>query len=243
MPVETETQGVTVEHAEVGGELAGIVTLWGSRTRVTFETLTHQCPGVDASAPGDAEARHAALRDLNQGCDLAVGETEGAQAQAPEAHPRVRQSGSEPARHGRLSKEGSAAARHVLAEAAWMAARSPGPLRAFAARVAAGRGRQVAAVAVARKLCVLCWCLPTRTEDYAFARPAMVRRKLRRLELAAGAPRRRSGPQPDPVWNRDSNAAERRLAEQAERADERLVADRVASRANVGAGATPGRAW
>jgi transposase len=157
-------------------------------------------------------------------------------------HPRVRQSGSEPARHGRLSKEGSAAARHVLVEAAWTASRSPGPLHAFAARIAARRGRQVAAVAVARKLCVLCWCLLTRGEDYAFARPSMVRRKLRRLELAAGAPRRKSGPQADPVWNRDADERERRLAEQAERAYERLVADWKAAQAKAGAGATPGRA-
>jgi transposase len=113
-------------------------------------------------------------------------------------HPRVRQSGSEPARHGRLSKEGSAAARHVLVEAAWTASRSPGPLHAFAARVAARRGRQVAAVAVARKLCVLCWCLLTRGEDYAFARPSMVRRKLRRLELAAGRRDARAAPRPTP---------------------------------------------
>ena len=157
-------------------------------------------------------------------------------------HPRVRQSGSEPARHGRLSKEGSAAARHVLVEAAWTASRSPGPLHAFAARVAARRGRQVAAVAVARKLCVLCWCLLTRGEDYAFARPSMVRRKLRRLELAAGAPRRKSGPQADPVWNTDAEGRERRLAEQAERAYERLVADWTATQARAGAGSTPGRA-
>jgi len=157
-------------------------------------------------------------------------------------HPRVRQSGSEPARHVRLSKEGSAAARHVLVEAAWTAARSPGPLHAFAARVAARRGRQVAAVAVARKLCVLCWCLLTRGEDYAFARPSMVRRKLRRLELAAGAPRRKSGPQADPVWNTDADTRERRLAEQAERAYERLVADWKVMQARAGASATPGRA-
>jgi len=157
-------------------------------------------------------------------------------------HPRVRQSGSAPARHGRLSKEGSAAARHVLVEAAWTASRSPGPLHAFAARIAARRGRQVAAVAVARKLCVLCWCLLTRGEDYAFARPSMVRRKLRRLELAAGAPRRKSGPQADPVWNTDADRRERRLAEQAERAYERLVADWKAAQARAGAGATPGRA-
>ena len=70
----------------------------------------------------------------------------------------------------------------------------------------------------------------------------MVRRKLRRLELAAGAPRRKSDPQPDPVWNRDADERERRLAEQAERAYERLVTDWKAAPARAGAGATPGRA-
>src|SRR3954469_5910882 len=49
-------------------------------------------------------------------------------------HPSVRQSGNGAARHGRTSKEGPAAARHVLVEAAWSAARSPGPLRVFAER-------------------------------------------------------------------------------------------------------------
>jgi transposase len=82
----------------------------------------------------------------------------------------------------------------VLVEAAWSAARSPGPLRAFALRTAARRGKNVAAVAVARELCVLCWHLLTRGEDYAFQRPSLVRRKIRTLELRAGAPRRE--PQP-----------------------------------------------
>ena len=58
-------------------------------------------------------------------------------------HPTVSQSGNAPARHGRLAKDGSAAARHALTEAAWAAARTPGPLRAFAQRVSAKRGRQV----------------------------------------------------------------------------------------------------
>ncbi len=133
-------------------------------------------------------------------------------------HPTIRQSGSGPARHGRLSKEGSAAARHVLVEAAWSAAKSPGPLRAFAQRTAAKRGRHVATVAVARKLAVLAWHLLTRGEDYAFARPSLVRRKLRALELKAGAPRAKPGPKADPVWNTATDAAEKRLATQAEAA-------------------------
>lgn len=157
-------------------------------------------------------------------------------------HPTIRQSGNGPARHGRVSKEGSAAARHVLVESAWSAAKSPGPLRAFAQRTAARRGRHVATVAVARKLAVLAWHLLTRGEDYAFARPSLVRRKIRRLELTAGAPRAKPGPKPDPVWNTTAEAAEKRLALQAEAAYRRLIADWQASGPKVGAGATPERA-
>jgi len=157
-------------------------------------------------------------------------------------HPTIRQSGTGPARHGRLSKEGSAAARHVLVEAAWSAAKSPGPLRAFAQRTAAKRGRHVATVAVARKLAVLAWHLLTRGEDYAFARPSLVRRKLRALELKAGAPRAKPGPKPDAVWNTTNDAAERRLATQADVAYRRLVADWRATGPKAGAGATPERA-
>jgi len=41
-------------------------------------------------------------------------------------------------------------------EAAWAAAKTPGPLRAFYERVRARRGMQVAVVATARKLATLC---------------------------------------------------------------------------------------
>ncbi|MGZ4185480.1 MAG: transposase [Solirubrobacteraceae bacterium] len=119
-------------------------------------------------------------------------------------YPTIRQSGNGPAWHDRLSKEGSAAARHVLVEAAWSGAKTPGPLRAFAQRTAVRRGRHVAtvavAVAVARKLAVLAGHLLTRAEEYAFQRPSLVRRKLRALELMAGGPRAKSGPNANPVW-------------------------------------------
>ena len=96
--------------------------------------------------------------------------------------PRVRQSGIEPARHGRISKQGPGETRHVLVEAAWHAARTPGPLRAFHERVAARRGGNVATVAVARKLAVIAWHMLSRGEDYAFSRPSLTREKPRRLE-------------------------------------------------------------
>jgi transposase len=157
-------------------------------------------------------------------------------------HPTVSQSGNGPARHGRLAKDGSAAARHALTEAAWAAAKSPGPLHAFAQRVGDRRGRQVATIAVARKLAVLAWNLLTRGEDYAFQRPSLVRRKLRHMDLLAGAPPAKPGPKADPVWNTATDAAEKRLALQAEAAYRRLVADWQSTRPKAGASATPERA-
>ncbi|HEX2468601.1 MAG TPA: transposase [Solirubrobacterales bacterium] len=138
--------------------------------------------------------------------------------------PQVRQSGSEPARHGRISKQGSTSARHALVEAAWSVVAQPGPLRAFYRRLRARRGSQVAIVAVARKLARLFWCLLTREEDYAYAQPSLTRKKLRRLELRAGAPK---GKLERGIWSTNAamRRAERELARQGEAAYERTVAD------------------
>jgi hypothetical protein len=157
--------------------------------------------------------------------------------------PRVRQSGSGPARHGRISKAGASEARHMLGEVAWKVTLTPGPLRAFFERVRARRGPQVAATATARKLVVLFWHLLTREQDYAFARPAMTRGKIRRLELLAGAPPQKgrkgiAGGKSKAVFD-----AERELSRQAEAAYRRLVSDWQASGPQrAGAGTTLGRA-
>jgi transposase len=103
-------------------------------------------------------------------------------------NPRVRQSGLGLAQYGRISKHGRAHARAMLVEAAWAAAKAPGPLRAFFLRIRARRGHQVAAVAVARKLAVLCWHLSTKEVDYRWARPALVANKVRAMQLQAGEP-------------------------------------------------------
>ena len=155
--------------------------------------------------------------------------------------PKVRQSGEQAARHGRISKQGSSAARHMLCEAAWIAVRTPGPLRAFYERLRARRGAQIALVATARKLCVLFWQLLTREQDYAFGRPSLTRHKLRRLELLAGAPPRRGQRSGAPASKREQHH-ERELSEQFEAAYRRLVEDWQPKPTNSGAGATPGRA-
>jgi transposase len=152
--------------------------------------------------------------------------------------PRVRQSGCTPATHGRISKQGSASARHALVEAAWSVVRQPGPPHAFYQRIRARRGHQVAVVAAARKLACLFWCMLTRGEDYAYGQPSLTKQKLRRLELAAGAPRYQGG---RTVWSTNDamRRAERELARQAELAYQRTVADWQSTQ---GASATPGHA-
>ncbi|MFC0281443.1 transposase [Falsigemmobacter intermedius] len=106
-------------------------------------------------------------------------------------HASVRQFGDGPAHHGRITKRGRSDARHLLVEAAWQTVRSPGPLRAFYERIKARRGAHVGAVAVARKLAVLIWHMLSKEEDYAWGRPTLLGRKMRKMELAAGAEARR----------------------------------------------------
>jgi transposase len=155
---------------------------------------------------------------------------------------RVRQSGNAPATHGRISKQGSASARHALVEAAWSVVRQPGPLHAFYLRIRARRGHQVAVVAAARKLACLFWCMLTREQDYAFGQPSLTKKKLRRLELTAGAPKHQGA---KGIWttNQAIRQAERELATQAEIAYQRTGRDwQAAATERKGADATPGRA-
>src|SRR5947208_11560322 len=140
-------------------------------------------------------------------------------------NPRVRQSGLGLAQHGRISKAGRAHARALLVEAAWAAAKAPGPLHAFFVRIRARRGHQIAAVAVARKLAVLCWHLLTKSADYQWARPALVASKLRAMELQAGLPARK-GNKRGPAYAYNVKALRDReieLARHAEQAYERFV--------------------
>ena len=158
--------------------------------------------------------------------------------------PKVKQSGEAPARSGRISKRGSPSARWALVEAAWSTVLQPGPLHAFYERTKARRGHGKAIVATARKLAVLFWCMLTRSEDYAHQQPSLTRKKLRRLEITAGAPkytRRAAG-----IWSTNDlmRDAELELARQAETSYKRMVQDQQAGAParKVGASATPERA-
>jgi transposase len=96
---------------------------------------------------------------------------------------------------------------------------------------------QVAVVATARKLAVLCWHLITKGEDYAFARPSLTAQKLRRLELRAGMPSRRGQKGKAAGYSlKEVRARENALNEQAEQAYRQVVADWQAKAPNREAG-------
>jgi len=160
-------------------------------------------------------------------------------------NPRVRQSGGQPASHGRITKAGPAHARGMLVEAAWSAAKAPGPLRAFYQRVQARRGMQIAVVATARKLAVLCWHLNIKGQDYAFALPSLIAHKQRKLELRAGASPARGRKGRSASYSLKAvRAAERDLAAQGEAAYRTMVAAwqpaRPARKKAAGAAASKG---
>lgn len=140
-------------------------------------------------------------------------------------NPCVYQSGTQPAKHGHISKRGRSHARAMLVEAAWAAANSPGPLRAFFLRIRERRGMQIAAVATARKLAVIVWHVLSSHQDYAFSRPALTADKRRALELQAGWPARRGQKGEAAAYNlKEVRDRERALLEQAERVYVRQVA-------------------
>ncbi|MDH3683492.1 MAG: IS110 family transposase [Acidimicrobiia bacterium] len=143
--------------------------------------------------------------------------------------PKVHQSGIAPARHGSISKQGCAGARWALVESAWVVARAPGPLHAFAERIRARRGANVATVAVARKLVVLFWHMLTKNEEYAYGRPSLTAEKRRRVELTAGAPSVRGKRNGGRVYaSSEQRLREQQVAINAERAYREFVSQRSA---------------
>jgi hypothetical protein len=113
----------------------------------------------------------------------------------------------------------------MLIEAAGVAAKTPGPLRAFFLRIRGRRGEQIAAGATARKLAVLVWHLLTANQDYAWGRPLLMAQKRRALELGAGLPARRGQRGATHGYNLEERRdQEREIGAQAERAYRTLVA-------------------
>jgi transposase len=116
-------------------------------------------------------------------------------------------------------------------------------MHAFYQRIRSRRAHQVAIVACGRKLGCLFWCLLTREQDYAYAQPSLTAKKLRLLEIRAGAPTRKGTNTGTWATRQKMRKAERELAQQAETAYRRTVAEwQKTQPKKKGAGATPGRA-
>ena len=139
--------------------------------------------------------------------------------------PKVRQSGEQTARSGRITKRGASEARWAMVEAASTVVRQPGPLHAFYERIGGRRGHGKAIVASARKLTTLFWCLLTRGEDYAHQQPSLTARKIRQLEIRAGATTMKGTP--TGTWARE-DARRRARARRAGRSFLRADGQRLA---------------
>jgi hypothetical protein len=105
-----------------------------------------------------------------------------------------------------------------------------------------GDGRRDPPVRLDPQACLFWWLL-TRERDYAFAQPSLTAKKLRPLEIRAGARTLERAPTRTFATPQRMRAAERELVQQAEVAYRRSVRDWHATQARrKGAGATPGRA-
>ena len=84
----------------------------------------------------------------------------------------------------------------------------------------------------------------TRGADYAHQQPSLTRKKLRRLEIAAGAPKYTRSAAGTWSTNKLMRVAERELGEQAELSYKRMVQDQQAGgpARKAGASVTPERA-
>ncbi len=99
--------------------------------------------------------------------------------------PTTYQSGDQPQRHGRISKRGRADGRWLAVEAAEHLAKAPGVMRQFDTRIKKRKGRNVALVAVARKLVELAWHLLTKNKEYICAMPRLTDEKRSRARYLA----------------------------------------------------------
>ena len=107
--------------------------------------------------------------------------------------PSTRQS-ADRSYHGPITKHGSGHARWMLVQAAQHVASHPGPLGHFFRRLAKKKNRNVAVVAVARKLVVIAWHMLRNNEPYRYAQPLPTQTKLAALRVAATGQRRTTGP-------------------------------------------------
>ena len=98
--------------------------------------------------------------------------------------PKTRQSGFK-CYHGRITKAGNPQARWLLTQACQHVARNPGPMGTFYRRLAKRKPRQVALMAMARKLATVAYHMLKHNEPYRYATPELVAKKFTQLHSQA----------------------------------------------------------
>lgn len=96
--------------------------------------------------------------------------------------PLTRQSGNR-CYHGHITKAGSSQTRGLLTQSAQHASRHPGPIGAFFRRLVKRKNRNVAIVAVARKLVTIAYLMLKNNEPYRYARPVLMHNKFTALKM------------------------------------------------------------
>jgi transposase len=98
---------------------------------------------------------------------------------------RIKQTGGHEPRVGRISKQGNAYARFMLVEAAEHFRKASPVYRRLFERISKKRGRNVAIIAVARRLAEVIWAILTRQEEFVFTSPRLTMEKQARVSKAA----------------------------------------------------------
>lgn len=83
--------------------------------------------------------------------------------------------------HGRITKAGNPQCRWLLTQACQHVSRHPGPLGAFYRRLVRRKPRQVAIMALARKLVTIAWQMLKHNEPYRYAKPMLMATKFTKL--------------------------------------------------------------
>lgn len=96
--------------------------------------------------------------------------------------------------HGRITKAGNPQCRWLLTQACQHVSRHPGPLGAFYRRLVKRKPRQVAIMALARKLVTIAWQMLKKNEPYRYAKPMLMAKKFTNLKRADQGMKKSSGP-------------------------------------------------
>jgi hypothetical protein len=107
--------------------------------------------------------------------------------------PMTRQSGKR-CYHGRITKAGNPQTRWLLTQACQHVSRHPGPLGAFYRRLIKRKKRQVAIMALARKLVTIAYLMLKNNEPYRYANPRLIADKFTDLNrVTNGSSTKRGG--------------------------------------------------